>query len=206
MKNLILILSALFLLTRCQDSHERAIELNDKAFVLMMTHKRDSVQMALPLLKEAMKLWPDYDIGCSNLGKCYWLLGHIDSTMLVNERFATITKKNQDRYSCYKGIATSYDIMGDKEKADAYYRKSLKYALLSLKSEKVGLPMYANIAELRKLLDQKDYLKEWNYAKTRFANAVDTLETNFYDEYLKSLDREVRTHSIREEFSAQLVR
>jgi len=204
MHYLVLILFFLSSFTQCEDCREQAIELNNEAFVLMNTHKKDSVKMALPLLKKAVGLWQDYIIGYSNLGKCYLYLGQIDSTIVVNETFATVAKKDQDRYSCYNAIAQCYDIKGDKEKADEYYGRALEYAEQSLKSEEVGLPMYVNIVLLKKLLGQKDYPEAWDYAKEKFANTVDTVEINFYDDFLKTADRENVVRTLRKDYASQL--
>jgi len=204
MKHIIIVLLSLLILPQCKDCREQAIELNNEAFVLMNTHKKDSVKMALPLLKKAVGLWQDYIIGYSNLGKCYMYLGQIDSTIVVNETFATVAKKDQNRYSCYNAIAQCYDIKGDKEKADECYGKALEYAEQSLKSEEVGLPMYVNIALLKKLLGQKDYPEVWDYAKKKFANTVDTVEINFYDDFLKTADREIVVRTLRKDYASQL--
>lgn len=99
MKQILTIITLIFLMSNCnsQDYRRRmAAALNNRAIDMYAKncYRYDSLEAAIPLLKEAIKLEPSVPVGYINLANCLSMTGHKDEALAVIDRAVAMDTNN----------------------------------------------------------------------------------------------------------------
>lgn len=111
-----------------------AVAYNDKAVILIQTHNRNSLYKALNILDKAIGIDPSNTILYANKIQCHDYLGEKSKSIDCLLKYRESAKDNNMKMRCSISIASNNDILGNKEKADTYYKEALTYGTESVKN------------------------------------------------------------------------